>query len=219
MDRRWYGEPPAASDIGSYVVNNVSLVIPHPSVAQAAKDPTNGIVQPTDLQNQGSYSISGMVPTLRMNVLCVSMTVQDLKPLVYGLRENATVPVDVDIWPEQLDDSTYDRSPSAGMQLDEIFSWGPQGITNDYPPVFPKLPVSYNMLVNGTQGTPWGRPAIYVLGRRPISQRGQIARETDDEYALCKMTVAFSTSCLTRYNVSYAASTLEAVCDESKNEV
>lgn len=65
------------------IINNVTLAIPHPAVYQAATDPINDILQPSDLSGVGEYEIRASVVSPAINVMCVNMGRRELAPLVY----------------------------------------------------------------------------------------------------------------------------------------
>lgn len=74
----------------NWFVNNVTMAMPHPSVASASMDPANGIMQPDQLNGLGIYSVRASVPAPFVNVICLTgLSVEDLHPLVYSEWEEA----------------------------------------------------------------------------------------------------------------------------------
>ncbi|KAK5114780.1 hypothetical protein LTR85_010093 [Meristemomyces frigidus] len=191
-------------------VNNPSLALPHPSLPGAAKDPVNGVIQPQELQNRGSYSVRGSLPSPEVFVLCATLTEADLQPFVYALWEGSDAPVDIEMWPAQL---SYADPYLKGTAFDDIFKWGKKYGHDQWPPVFPILPIDYNTIMNDTADMPYGRSTIYTL-----SKAGPVDGNEDhpiDSYALCQIQVGFTSMCSMVYNVSYGGATLTAFCGES----
>jgi hypothetical protein len=137
-------------------VNNVSLAMPHAGVFEAAHARRNGILQPEELNSEGTYSLKASVPSPVMKVLCVNMDKDELAPIVY------------DTWnDEKVDGSDWDvlrnkATTTNKTKVDDLFGWNSDSYVN-YPPVFAKYPREYNTLMNHTS-YPWGRAAIYLLG-------------------------------------------------------
>lgn len=124
------------------IINNVTMAMPHPGVYAAAISEENNILQPDDLAGVGEYSLRAGVVSPTINVMCVSMSKEELAPLVYtewpNSHSNETGVGDQMIgwegWhlevPNQFDNETYLNR----TVVDDIFKWGP-----DYdrrPPVF-----------------------------------------------------------------------------------
>lgn len=129
------------------------------------------------------------------------MQASELTPLVY------------DEWPgREFDPSTWlsEQVGSVGTTLinnktvvDELFGWGTEsGVP---PPIFGKLPMDYNTVLNHT--APYGREAIYLLGKSG----------TSSDYVLCSIEAYLTPHCSTRYNVSSSGATLEAVCEDTED--
>jgi hypothetical protein len=66
-----------------HIVNNVVLAMPHPRLIEAAQDSINNLLQPEDLGRVSRYAVEASVVSPAVNVLCVAMTDEELKPLVY----------------------------------------------------------------------------------------------------------------------------------------
>jgi hypothetical protein len=164
---------------------------------------TNETVQ--DLDGQGVYQLQASVPSPAVNVLCAQMTKQELSPIVYTEWNNNTL--NATQWPTGAQLAFYQPGNTVNgtylnkTVVDDIFEWGPKYLTS--PPVFPKLPLAYNTLMNHT-GV-YGRKAIYLLGR-----------DATDNYALCSLKVFQTPFCSTEYNASVVGASLEAKCSDTK---
>ncbi|KAI6853973.1 hypothetical protein KC323_g9054 [Hortaea werneckii] len=192
-----------------YVVNNVSMALPHPSVIGAALG-DKSIMQPAELGGLGSYHIRASVVSPVVHVLCVTMDEKMLTPFVYEKWDNVTIPVDTGSWPTQL---AYTDPYLGGTDFDDIFQWGPNYGLYKYPPVFSKLPIDYNTIMNDTNGMPYGRDSIYILGKGgDVDSNGNPTNK--DNYALCQLKVSQTPYCSTHYNASANGGTLEAICTD-----
>ena len=201
-----------------WFIHNISMAMPHPGVTLAAVDPANHIPQPDELNGLGIYSIRASVPSPFVNVLCaMGMSKSELKPLIYESWDNATR-FDASNWPAQLGETVYDYPYLGGTPFDDIFLWGEKYGTSNWPPVFPKLPKDYNTIINDTSGVAlWGRTAIYVLGKG--GDVDAIGTPTEDNYALCQLQVGQTPDCSTQYNASSSVGTLEAICQDSGDDM
>ena len=135
------------------IVNNVTMSMPHAGVYAAARDPKNNIMQPSELDGVGGYSISASVVSPAVNVLCVNMAKDELAPLVYTEWPNANLTNSTQI-PGQLipADSTGWKMaiPTAGSNgtwlnstaVDEVFLWGEK--YGRRPPVFEMVSVLWH---------------------------------------------------------------------------
>lgn len=185
------------------VINNVSLAMPHSGVFAAARDQRNGIMQPEELDSEGTYSLVASVPSPVMHALCVNMNKDELAPIIFNT------------WPgrESLNVSDWDNAKANATTtnktvVDDIFGWN-DGQDINLPPVFPKYPMPFNTIMNHTSFK-WGRSAIYMLG-----QGGKMDNaDTTGTYALCKLSVTINSNCSTRYNVTGSGGTMEALCEE-----
>ncbi|KEQ63714.1 uncharacterized protein M437DRAFT_74296 [Aureobasidium melanogenum CBS 110374] len=188
------------SDKHQRIINNVTLALPHAGVPGAAWDSVNNILQPEDLDGQGVYQLQASVPSPAVNVLCVQMTKEEVSPIVYTEWNNNTL--NTTEWPTGAQLAFYQPGTYNNKTVvDDIFEWGEKYQTT--PPVFPKLPVTYNTVMNHTGA--YGRKAIYLLGT-----------DVTGNYSLCSVKVFTTPFCSTVYNASVVGATLEAKCDESK---
>lgn len=213
-----------------YIINNVTMAMPHIGVVQAAIDPLNKIMQPYEVDG-ATYSIRASVPSPMVNALCVTLSRTQLAPLVYSEwnltdgKCNQTDWVSNGTWPfcaeyPEGTDLYLNNSQGTGLDpnLSEIFRWGSKWGANRYPPIFPKLPIDYNTLINETNGmiTTWGPTSIYLLGKGgPTNQQGSImtGEEGATNYALCSISAGQTPLCTTHYNASSSGGSMEAICD------
>lgn len=146
--------------------------------------------------------------------LCVTMTNADLKPFVYELwdKKNSSVDVNGTYWFQGVN---YQDLYLNGTQFDETFRWGPEYGSYRYPPVFPRLPNDYNMVLNGSEGQPWGRTAIYVLAKGGPTGNGPDGIKTN--YAMCQLQVGLALDCSTSYNASSSGGAMGAHCGDSND--
>lgn len=191
------------------VINNITMAMPHSGIFAAARDQRNGILQPEELNSEGTYSLRASVPSPIVNVLCANMNEKELAPIVYNT------------WPNAEKDLTSWLAPSSAIRahattqnttvVDEIFGWNGNDNTTtlNWPPVFGKMPIPFNTVTNHTSSQ-WGRPAIYLLGQ---GGPADIAGDGTGVYSLCKIQVSVITGCSTRHNVTGSGGTMEALCD------
>lgn len=189
-------------------VNNVSLAMPHAGVFAAARDQQNGILQPEELNSEGTYSLRASVPSPVMNVLCANMNEEELKPIVYDTFNDDVV--NITTWPDLSAKVTRTNK----TQVDAVFGWK-NGSRFDSPPVFAKYPKPFNTIMNHTS-YPWGRPSIYLLGQGGDSDDGSNATGI---FVLCKLEAHITPACSTRYSATGSGGTMEALCGESAGDM
>jgi hypothetical protein len=202
-------------DYGRIIIN-VSMAMPHAGVVGAAMDPVNKIMQPEDLDGQGLYRIRASVPSPVVHVLCAMLAKEDLDP--YVLQPNSRtnemgLPPPYDLADPYL----------GGTPLDKLFGWGLVYGDFKWPPVFPKLPIGHNTIINDTLDIPYGRDAIYLLGNSTIEKApGAILLDPSNDtfvYPLCKITVNQTPYCSTWYNASNTGATMEAICEDTTDKL
>jgi hypothetical protein len=199
------------------IVNNVSLAFPHTGVASAARHGKNLVSQPEDLDGVGRYTINASVASPLLNSLCATVSEEDLAPLIFEKWNMTQETLNHTSWPAQLRYSEAHPSPYLGGTVhDDIFEWGEKYGDYSWPPVFMKLPQEFNTMVNGTGGwgQPYGRSAVYILGRGNSSVSEKDARAGQD-YFLCQLQVSQTPYCYTSYQASGQGAVLEAACDTS----
>jgi hypothetical protein len=82
---------PEVSKEHKRAINNVSLAMPHSGVFQAARDQRNAILQPEELNSEGSYYLRASVPSPVMNVLCANMEEEELNPIVFDAWNDVNI--------------------------------------------------------------------------------------------------------------------------------
>jgi hypothetical protein len=129
----------------SRVINNVTMAMPHAGVYAAARDPKNNIMQPSELDGVGGYSVSASVVSPAVNVLCVNMAKDELAPLVYTEWPNANltnstqipgqlIPADLTGWVNDIPLLSSNGTWLNSTAVDDIFFWGE--MYERRPPVF-----------------------------------------------------------------------------------
>ncbi len=83
-------------------------------------------------------------------------------------------------------------------EVDDLFGFGEK--YNRRHPVFPKLPLPYNTILNTTS---WFGDSIYLLGTSATS-----------EYMLCSLRAAQHPNCSTTYQASLRGGSLRSYCDD-----
>ncbi|KAM3416969.1 hypothetical protein BST61_g8554 [Cercospora zeina] len=207
-----------------YIINNVTMAMPHVGVVQAATDPANDIMQPSEVQG-ALYNIRASVPSPMVNVLCLTMNETALGPFVYNTWDrNTTACNETDwvtngAWPRCADwngtrpDLT--NWPGWDKNLEDIFHWGDKWGPSKNPPMFPHLPKDYNTVVNDTIGLAgWGATSVYLLLKGgPTDVAGNPTSATNPNYALCQLQAGLTPTCYSSYNASISGGTMEAVCE------
>ena len=190
-------------------INNVSLAMPHAGVFAAARDQRNGILQPEELDSEGTYKLEASVPSPVMKVLCVNMNESELAPLVYAAWPNAQ-PVNGTSW-TKANLMSHATTTNATV-VDEIFGWTKQDNETmlDYPPVFPRFPKPFNTVLNHTSFA-WGRPAIYLMGQ---GGDGSAGPNMSGIYSVCKIDVDITPYCSTLYTAGGSGGRMEALCGD-----
>lgn len=190
-------------------INNVSLAMPHAGVFAAARDQRNGILQPEELDSEGTYKLEASVPSPVMKVLCVNMNKTELAPLVYTAWPGAE-PVNATSWTNA--NLMAHATTTNATVVDDIFGWTKQDKDTmlDYPPVFSRFPKAFNTILNHTSFA-WGRPAIYVLGQ---GGDGTAGPNMTDVYTVCKIDVDITPYCSTQYEAGGSGGKMKALCGD-----
>src|SRR5204863_2981641 len=87
--------------------------------------------------------------------------------------------------------------------VDEIFNFGEE--RGQRPPVFPKLPLPFNTILNSTGYGPSN--AIYILGASP-------PQISNPPYVLCSLKAGLTSSCSTRYHAAISGGELVSHCED-----
>jgi hypothetical protein len=180
-------------------------------VFSAARDGKNNILQPEELNSEGTYSLRASVPSPVINALCVSMDKEELRPIVY------------DTWNDQERVNVTSWTPTGLMskatttnktKVDDIFEWTHDNPIN-YPPVFARYPKPFNTIMNHTS-YPWGRAAIYLLGQGGPADDGT---NMTGVFSLCKISMAISPDCTTLYKARSGGGSMDALCEHKADDM
>ncbi|KAL1606710.1 hypothetical protein SLS60_004117 [Paraconiothyrium brasiliense] len=199
-------------------VNRVSLAMPHAGVFSAARSGENDIMQPEELNSEGTYSLRASVPSPVLNVLCANLNENELAPIVYNMWPNSE-----EVTMTNWNDDPLGKSPKYQLDapnattknntvVDELFGWtkNDDKMMLDYPPVFAKLPLAFNTIMNHTSHA-WGRDSIYLLGAGGNMDDGTAQNGT---YMVCKIHMTLTSKCTTQYNATGSGGSMEALCED-----
>ncbi|KAL8727732.1 MAG: hypothetical protein Q9166_005845 [cf. Caloplaca sp. 2 TL-2023] len=185
------------------IVTNVTMAMPHAGVFSATREPINDIMQPQDLNGLGEYIVQASVPSPVINVLCASMREEELAPMVFskwplgnGTAANLTgwpIGFGIPFWPDWLNSTS----------VDDLFGFGEKYGRRH--PVFPKLPITYNTVLNTTG---WFTDSIYLL-----------ATSATREYTMCSLRASLTTHCSTQYHASLSGGFMDAHCEDPKDDL
>ncbi|APA07965.1 hypothetical protein sscle_03g027350 [Sclerotinia sclerotiorum 1980 UF-70] len=193
------------------VVNNVTLAMPHSGVISAATDQVNSILQPSDLEGVGEYKVRASVVSPTINVLCANMNKTELSPIIYVDWPNAVTIDSTNVPNQKLAWAGYTSEifVEPGQEylnstvVDDIFGWGTNG---KQPPVFPMLPIDYNIISNISV---YMSGFIYVLAKSSITT----------DYTICEMSSFLATDCSTKYSAAGSGGILETTCEDPNDEL
>lgn len=136
----WNSNVTASHEKYQRIVNNVTMAIPHPGVYAAATSPKNTIQQPHELAGIGGYMIRASVVSPAINVMCVDMSKEDVKGLIYDEWPNHNPAAKGDKWKDDIPVSFKQNGEPEYLNtttVDDIFKWGPK--YGRRPPVFLKV--------------------------------------------------------------------------------
>jgi hypothetical protein len=188
-------------------VNNITMAMPHANVHAAVHNTINNILQPEDLSGLGEYYVTASVPSPAVNVLCATVTAEEIEPIVYSEWNNGTnaKTLNVTSWPQghHLPDPQH-MNATLNNNLDELFHFGNKsGFYN--PPIFPKLPIDYNTVDNTTS---FGyMPAVYLLGKIAPGVLSPMP------YVMCSFRSMQYPNCSTQYHAALSGGTLSTHCE------
>ncbi|KAF3492332.1 uncharacterized protein GIQ15_01849 [Arthroderma uncinatum] len=186
------------------MVVNVTAAMPHAGIFSAARHPKNSIRLPEDLGGQGGFTIEAAVPSPIVNVICAGMTEEELAPIVYTKWPHPNFEFNPSTW---LQNQTSDMPNYPDWLnltvVDDIFEFGEKfGERGQRPPIFPKIPVEYNTIINVT--AKYGAHSIYLLGTSPP--------EVYPPHFLCQMKGGLTPQCLTKYEAASSGGVLYSEC-------
>ncbi|WEW58149.1 hypothetical protein PRK78_003616 [Emydomyces testavorans] len=190
------------------MVNIVTAAMPHAGVFAASRDPRNSLGQPSDFGGLGEFYISASVSSPAVQVICAGMTEDELNPLIYTKWPNSrkfnasdwlgSQPKDIPTSPDRLNKTV----------VDELFGFGKKG--DQRAPIFPKLPVKYNTIINATGNYPLH--SLYLLGASAPSATGA-------PYVLCALRGGMASQCSTRYHAAASGGQLDAHCEDPQDKL
>lgn len=188
-------------------INRVSMAMPHAGVFSAARYGENDIMQPEELNSEGTYSLRASVPSPVMNVLCANLNREELEPIVYDAWPNNETVTGLN-WADLRANATTKNT----TVVDDLFGWTKEDDVGmvDYPPVFPRFPAAFNTVMNHTS-LAWGRDAIYLMGAGGNMDDGTALNGT---YMVCKIHVTLTPKCTTEYNATGSGGSMEALCED-----
>lgn len=188
------------------IINNVSIAYPHTGVISAARNPSNMISQPKDLDGVGRYTINASVSSPVVHSLCATVSEKHLAPIIFEKWNAIQEPLDHASWPKQFVYTKTHPYPYMGSTaLDDVFEWGEK--YGEPSPVFMKLPQDYNTVLAASSGN-LTRKSVYVLSKGENTTSGL-------DYALCQLQVVQTGYCYTSYQASGQGAVLEGVCSDS----
>lgn len=199
----------AASQENGRAINNVSLAMPHSGIFAAARDQRNDILQPEELNSEGSYSIHASVPSPVMHVLCANMKEDELSPIIYDTWNGEVI--NGTSWGTLKNNATTTNK----TVVDDLFGWTKKDpLRQDYPPVFARLPRPFNTILNHTNEG-WGRDAIYLLGQGGKGDKVDLT----GVFVLCQIRVTITPECSTQYNATGSGGSMTTHCEDPDDEM
>ena len=175
-------------------VQNATIVMPHANVFHAAREPSNRLLQPSDLQGAGQYYLKAAVPAPGVNALCVGVSEDEISPLIGNGTEG--------IMPAQW--------PNVTTPIDALFNWSqtPDHTTTWAYPWFGKLPIEYNTV--GNTSTLYGTQWVYLLAKPP-------ATTVTNDYVVCGVRSFLYSDCSTSLFVASSGSELAVHCERDSD--
>ncbi len=140
------------------------------------------------------------VPSPSVNVLCASLSEDELSPMVYESWPDVNDVLDMTDFPNGFDIPPY---PSWLNQtsVDDVFGFGEKYGRRH--PVFPKLPMPYNTVLNHSGSF---TDSLYILA----------ASRTSD-YMICSLRAYQKPDCSTEYNNSMTGGSMVSRCEDPTN--
>ncbi|RMZ77162.1 hypothetical protein DV737_g4494, partial [Chaetothyriales sp. CBS 132003] len=174
------------------LVENTTMAMPHANVVNAAKDPSNHILQPSELEGSGEYYLSASVPAPILNMLCVGLSEVELEPLVYNNTAGPKPPGEIET-----------------TAVDNIFGFNQSLLISPLkpPPQFPVMPADYNTIINAS--TTYGTETVWTLAK-PVYLNGV---DDANAYVLCSVKAQLYSHCTTSLHVTVSGGKLSVHCD------
>ena len=207
---------PLLRKLGGRNINNVTMAMPHSGVYSVAMDTLKRRPELNSgedvrftivffrrlklilFQTDSQLRMTAQVVSPAINVLCADVTAKELEPLIY------------DEWPAhrgQLSPSTYANYTDSIVPdwrnktaVDDLFGFSEKRT----PPVFPKLPIIYNTVLNYTHV--WGSDAIYLLTAANITNNTQ--------YNMCEISMSTEQGCSTDLTIDVTGGKIKTICGD-----
>ena len=140
-----------------------------------------------------------------VHVLCVDMAEHELQPLVYEEWPNSEKPFNASNWPSQT--ANFSVGWINHTNVDELFGFSP----DRPPPVFPTIPLPYNIVLNETGNYP---DALYILAAAPVKDQDQ-GPPSEMYYTMCSLSSTLESSCSTIFHYTSSGGNMTTDCDEN----
>jgi hypothetical protein len=139
------------------------------------------------------------------------MAEEELTPIVY---EKFAEPrqANLETWPEQISNMTG-YSDFNTTAVDDVFGWGSKYGETNWPPVFPRLPIDYNTVLNQT-AMQYGRTSLYLLAKADTA-----LSTPENRYTLCQVQTSITALCSTRYSANDNGGALSAQCSDPPDDL
>lgn len=125
--------------------------------------------------------------------------------MVYQLWPNNGTSPNATNWPDGFNLTIPSNLTTTAV--DDLFGF--DNFTQIHP-IFPKLPKSYNTVLNFTMN--WGPNAMYLLATSPTTT-------FPTTYTMCSLRVALSPNCSTEYHATMIGGSLTSHCDDPSNNL
>ena len=131
------------------------------------------------------------------------MQKEELAPIVFSEWPNGNgTAVNLTGWPTGFAIPVY-PSWLNSTPVDDLFEFGEK--YGRRPPVFPKLPMAYNTVLNKTG---WYTDSIYLLATSPTG-----------EYTMCSLRASVTNRCSTHYYASISGGSMNAHCEDAGDDL
>lgn len=152
----------------------------------------------------GEYYVHASVPSPTINVLCASLTNDELKPLIVSHWRSGGI--DPNLYPVGYGIPTRPNWLNKTV-VDELFGWGER--YGRRPPVFPFIPEPFNTVYNNTDTE---SDSLYILAK---SNDSAVHGPPDEKMnMICSLRSAMSPNCSTTFHSSFSGSALSTNCND-----
>jgi hypothetical protein len=207
-----YGDQPLLWRDSNRTVNNVTMAMPHGGLYAIAMDTLSGYEAKHNGIAETQVYIDAQVPSPTINVLCAEMTADELAPLIWlewpENKKNDSISsnhIPGNYWDSILPGWSPGNTSREGWVgwrnktvVDDLFSFGDHRI----PPVFPKLPMMYNTVLN--YSSVWHTDTIYILAA------GNASNQT--VYSMCSLSFSTEAGCSTNLKIETQGGKISTDC-------